>query len=62
MLKSHFVHTTCHNCDTFRSILIILRELLNTIKHIGESLLLWGGILNASITLRKVVKRFKAQA
>jgi len=32
MLKSHFVHTTCHKCDTFRSILIILRELLNTIK------------------------------
>ena len=32
MLKQHFLHAVCHNSDMFRSILIILRELLNIIK------------------------------
>jgi hypothetical protein len=31
MLKSHFLHTTCHNPDSF-DLLINLRELLNTIQ------------------------------
>ena len=36
MLKLHFLHTIYHNYNTFRTILIIFRELLNiTEAYIG---------------------------
>jgi len=37
MLRLYFLHTVCHNSDTFRSILIIFRELLNISKAYKNS-------------------------
>ena len=36
MLKLHFLHTISHNSNIYQSVLIILRELLNIIKHIQK--------------------------
>ena len=37
MLELSFLYIICHNCDTFRSILIIFRELQNIYKEYIET-------------------------
>jgi len=36
-VRLYFLHRVCHNSDTFRSILIIFRELLNVSKAYKNS-------------------------